>query len=38
MEFAFEMESAATENCGSPADPTNAAIVRIGAKTRASRP
>ena len=25
MEFVFEMESAATENCGPPVDPTNAA-------------
>lgn len=35
MEFVFQMESAATENCGPPADPTNAAIVRIGARTQA---
>lgn len=38
MEFIFEMESAATENCGAPSDPTNAAIVRIGTKTHASHP
>jgi tetratricopeptide (TPR) repeat protein len=38
MEFVFQMESAATENCGPPSDPTNAAIVRIGEKTRASHP
>jgi len=38
MEFIFGMESAATENCGAPSDPTNAAIVRIAAKTRASHP
>ena len=38
MEFTFEMESAAAENCGAPADPTNAAIVRIGNKTHASHP
>lgn len=38
MEFVFEMESAATENCGQPSDSTDAAIVRIGAKTHASRP
>jgi len=36
MEFIFEMESTATENCGAPADATNAAIVRIGTRTRAS--
>jgi tetratricopeptide (TPR) repeat protein len=36
MEFVFQMESAATENCGPPSDPTNAAIVRIGEKTHAS--
>ena len=36
MEFIFEMESAATENCGPPADATNAAIVRIGTRTHAS--
>jgi tetratricopeptide (TPR) repeat protein len=36
MEFIFEMESAATENCGAPADATNAAIVRIGTRTGAS--
>jgi tetratricopeptide (TPR) repeat protein len=36
MEFAYQMESAATQNCGPPADPTNVAIVRIGAKTQAS--
>ena len=36
MEFIFEMESAATDNCGAPSDPTNAAIARIGAKTHAS--
>jgi tetratricopeptide (TPR) repeat protein len=33
MEFVFKMESAATENCGPPSDPTNAAILRIGGKT-----
>jgi tetratricopeptide (TPR) repeat protein len=38
MEFIFGMESAATENCGAPSDPTNAAIVRIGNRTHASRP
>lgn len=38
MEFVFQMESAATENCGPPSDPTNSAIVRIGEKTHASRP
>ena len=38
MEFVFQMESSATENCGPPSDPTNAAIVRIGNKTHASRP
>jgi len=36
MEFVFQMESAATENCGPPSDPTNAAILRIGEKTHAS--
>lgn len=36
MEFVFQMESTATENCGPPLDPTNAAIVRIGEKTHAS--
>ncbi len=35
MEFVFQMESAATENCGPPADPTNAAIARVGARTQA---
>lgn len=34
MEFAYQMESAATQNCGPPADPTNVAIVRIGGKTQ----
>lgn len=38
MEFVFQMESAATENCGPPSDLTNAAIVRIGEKTHASHP
>lgn len=38
MEFVFQMESAATENCGPPSDPTNSAIVRIGDKTHASHP
>jgi tetratricopeptide (TPR) repeat protein len=38
MEFVFEMESSATENCGAPSDPANAAIARMAAKTRASRP
>ena len=38
MEFTFQMESTATENCGAPADPANAAIVRIGNKTHASHP
>ena len=38
MEFVFQMESAATENCGPPSDPTNTAIVRIGEKTHASHP
>ena len=38
MEFIFEMESAATENCGAPADPTNAALMRIGAKAHSSHP
>ena len=38
MEFVFEMEAAATENCGAPSDPTNAAIARMSAKTRGSRP
>ena len=35
MEFVFQMESSATENCGPPDDPTNAAIARIGARTQA---
>lgn len=35
MEFVFQTESAATENCGPPTDPTNAAIARIGARTQA---
>jgi tetratricopeptide (TPR) repeat protein len=38
MEFIYGMESAATDNCGSPSDSTNAAIARLGAKTHASRP
>jgi tetratricopeptide (TPR) repeat protein len=38
MEVVFQMESAATENCGPPSGPTNAAIVRIGEKTHASHP
>ena len=38
MEFIFQMESTATENCGAPADPANAAIVRLGNKAGASRP
>jgi tetratricopeptide (TPR) repeat protein len=29
LEFVFKMESAATENCGPPSDPTNAAILRL---------
>jgi tetratricopeptide (TPR) repeat protein len=33
MDFVFKVESAATENCGPPSDPTNAAILRIGGKT-----
>jgi len=37
MEFVFEIESAATQICGPPTDPTNAAIARIGARTQ-SRP
>lgn len=36
MEFVFQIESSATENCGPPADPTNAAIIRIGGKTQAA--
>lgn len=36
MEFVFQMESSATENCGPAADPTNAAIIRIGGKTQAA--
>ena len=36
MEFVYQMESTATQNCGPPADPTNVAIVRVGAKTQAS--
>ena len=35
MEFVFQMESSATENCGPPSDSTNAAIIRIGGKTQA---
>jgi tetratricopeptide (TPR) repeat protein len=38
MEFTFELESAATESCGAPADPANAAIVRMGNKTQTSHP
>jgi tetratricopeptide (TPR) repeat protein len=38
MEFIFQMESAATENCGPPSDATNAALVRIGEKAQTSRP
>ena len=36
MDFVFKVESAATENCGPPSDPTNAAILRIGGKTLVS--
>lgn len=36
MEFVYQMESAATQNCGPPSDPANAAIARIGGKTQAS--
>jgi len=36
MEFVYQMESAATQNCGPPSDPTNVAIARIGGKTQAS--
>src|SRR5260370_869394 len=36
MEFVYQMESAATRNCGPPSDPTNAALARIGGKTQAS--
>jgi len=36
MEFVYQMESTATQNCGPPADPTNVAIVRVGARTQAS--
>ena len=36
MEFVYQMESAATQNCGPPSDPANAAIARIGAKTQVS--
>ena len=38
MEFVFEMESAATDNCGAPGDPTNTAIARIGGRTQTSHP
>jgi tetratricopeptide (TPR) repeat protein len=38
MEFVYQMELAATENCGPPSDPTNAAVVRVGEKTHASHP
>jgi len=38
MEFVFQMESTATENCAPPSDPTNATIMRIGEKTHASHP
>jgi tetratricopeptide (TPR) repeat protein len=34
MQFVYEMESTATENCGPPADPTNVAITRMGGKTQ----
>jgi hypothetical protein len=37
MEFVFQMESTAAENCGPPSDPANAAIARMGGKTLASR-
>lgn len=36
MEFVYQMESTATENCGPPSDPTNGGIARLGAKTQAS--
>jgi tetratricopeptide (TPR) repeat protein len=36
MAFVYKMESAATQNCGPPVDPTNVAIVRIGGKTQAT--
>jgi Flp pilus assembly protein TadD len=36
MEFVYEMESAATQNCGPPSDPTNVAIARIAGKTQRS--
>ena len=36
MEFVYQMETAATQNCGPPSDPTNVAIARIGGKTQAS--
>ena len=36
MEFVYQMEATATQNCGPPVDPTNVAIVRIGGRTRAT--
>lgn len=36
MEFVYQMEAAATQNCGAPADPTNVAITRMGGKTQAA--
>jgi tetratricopeptide (TPR) repeat protein len=38
MEFIFQMESAATENCGPPSDAANAALVRIGERAQTARP
>ena len=36
MDFVYQMESAATQNCGPPSDPTNVAIARIAGKTQRS--
>jgi tetratricopeptide (TPR) repeat protein len=36
MEFVYQMEATATQNCGAPSDPTNVAITRIGGKTQAA--
>jgi tetratricopeptide (TPR) repeat protein len=38
MEFVFQMESSATENCGPPSDAANAALVRIGERAQTARP
>jgi tetratricopeptide (TPR) repeat protein len=38
MEFIFQNESAATENCGPPSDAANAALVRIGERAQSARP